>query len=106
MQLTKSFTPNSKTPYLGWRLFSVALMGVMAGSILVSAFFIYDSVYQTLDDANSIVALNSSASLAVINQSVYAKATELVALKNTTSTISKNSRNIFIPVITPSSTKR
>lgn len=106
MPLIKLFTSTAKTPYLAWRLFSIVLMGAMSASVIASVFFIYDSVYQTLGDANSIVALNSNVNLTTINQTVYTKARELVALKNTTNTIDKINRNIFIPVITPSSTTR
>lgn len=104
---SKPLVPPTKMPYLGWRLASLGLTGLMMASIFYSGYFIYTSIYQTLDDANSIVVLNSNVELATINQSVYNKAHDLVVSKTTTSTSSfKITRNIFIPVITPSSTKR
>lgn len=92
------------SPYLGWRLFSIVLIGLMAASVIASTYFIYTTVYRTLDDANTIVVLDSFAVLSTINETNYAKAQALIGEKAVVVTIPHDLRNIFVKI--PSSTPR
>lgn len=92
------------SPYLGWRLFSIVLIGLMLASVIASTYFIYTTVYRTLDDANTIVVLDSFATLSTINEANYAKAQVLIGQKAVVTTIPRDLRNIFISI--PSSSPR
>ncbi len=43
-----------------WRLVSLLVFGFLAGSFLVSSYFVYNHIFHTLDAATTIVALNAS----------------------------------------------
>lgn len=83
------------TAYERWQLITLALFGVLIASIILSAYFTYVYVYRTLDDAQSIVVLSSSASINEINETAFKKASQLLATKNASSTFSSPLRVVF-----------
>ncbi|HLD61069.1 MAG TPA: hypothetical protein VJA27_02980 [Patescibacteria group bacterium] len=86
---------SSPDPYLWWRLITFILVGVMIGSIIVSSYFIYQHIYRTIDDANTIIVLNSNQTIDTINMPTYNKALKAVELKTAVITISLPVRDIF-----------
>lgn len=81
-----------------WRIISYVVIGFVIGSIIVSAAFINRYVYQTLEEANSVVVLKSGPDLDLINDEWYERGSNLIALKNSTSTPLIPARNVFVAV--------
>lgn len=100
----KFFSWHSKTPYQSWHIITFVLFGVLAGSVIVSTYFIYSYVYRTLDDAHSIVVLNSNASVNTVNLPALEKAKQILALKKIPVIFPPGLRNIFIYGNSPNST--
>lgn len=82
-------------PYAKWRLASLALFGVLLSGVIGSFYFIYLNIYRTLDDAHSIIILNSNLSINKVNMESYEQAVRALKLKEKTSGIPKNIRNLF-----------
>lgn len=76
------------------------MIGGMLASIIGSGYFTYVNIYRTLEDANTIVVLNSNEQLDTINMKAYDKTQELVRLKTGTTIIPKQLRHIFVKVST------
>lgn len=95
-------------PYQWWRISTFLMFGLMAGSILMSGFFIYNYTFRTLADAHTIVLLNSETVVNTVNLNNFQKAVAIVNTKTATSTVQDGIRNIFTyPVMstsTPSTT--
>ena len=94
--IKEKFSLRKRAAYLGWRLFSIVVVGIMAGSVIVSSYFIYENIYRTLADANTVVILSSTVGIDAINITEYDNAERFLALKRTPFTISKDARNIFM----------
>ncbi|MBI5729375.1 MAG: hypothetical protein HY983_04030 [Candidatus Magasanikbacteria bacterium] len=98
-------------PYAKWWLASFAFFGILLSSAIASSYFIYLNIFRTLDDAHSIVILNSGLAINSVNMESYQQATRALELKEKTSTIPKNIRDIFsygpeTASSTPTSTKK
>lgn len=102
--LNKTWSFKKIEPYAKWRMASFALFGVLLASIIGSSYFIYSKIYQTLNDANSIIILNSGLSINNVNMESYQQALKALKLKEKTSVIPKNIRDIFSYGQTASST--
>jgi len=94
--IKQKFSLKSRTAYIQRRVLSIVTVGLMAGSILVSGFFIYQNIYRTLSDANVVILLNSAASIDAVDVTEYDKAEQLLALKHTPLAIAANARDIFM----------
>lgn len=86
----------SKGPYQFWRLGTFVLFGIMVGSLLMSGILIYNYTFRALEDAHTIVLLNSDAAVDKVNLDNYNKATGLISLKTVATPIPANLRNIFV----------
>jgi len=102
--LNKNWSFKKIEPYAKWRLASLALFGVLLGSVIGSFYFIYLNIYRTLDDAHNIIILNSNLSINKINMESYRQAALAIKLKEKPSSIPKNIRDIFSYGQTASST--
>lgn len=99
----KNLPFKSDSPFFLWKILSILVIGAMLSCVILSVYFIYTQIYRTLDDANTIVVLNSDLQMDTINMGAFEHAKSLVALKNSTSSFTKPVRNIFlrVPTSTP-----
>lgn len=67
----------------------------MIGSLLMSGFFVYNYTFRSLEDAHTIVLLNTDLVVNNINMENYQKAINLLKLKSTKTEIPNKVRNIF-----------
>lgn len=96
----KNSAPKATGSYLGWRIMSIVVFGAMVGSFIMSSYFIYQYIYRTLEDANSIVVLNSSLGLDTINKPLFLQAKKYLEFKAVHLTAPAKLRNIFVYVST------
>lgn len=82
-------------PYAWWRLSTFAMFGLMAASIIYSGFFVYNYTFQSLEDAHTIVLLNTDSIVNTINVENYNKAVQILNTKNSSTTIPADLRNVF-----------
>jgi hypothetical protein len=92
--------------YQWWSIISYILFGIMAGSLLFSAILVYNYTFRTLEDAHTIVLLNTDTVVNNVNLDMYKRATDAINLKNSPSGVSQTLRNVFSyntssPVIVP-----
>ena len=87
--------PTSEQPFLGWRIASMVLLGLLAACCIVSSFLIYRYVYRTLQDAYVIIELSANPDTEVLNHTLLEQARALIAQKNAASAVPLNLRNIF-----------
>ncbi len=58
---------SSETPYLGWRLLSISVVGVMVVGTIASLWFMYKNIYSTIQNSTVIVSLSDSTSWQTID---------------------------------------
>ena len=85
-----------KNTYQWWRVITFIVFGLMVGSLLMSAIFVYNYTFRTLEDAHTIVLLNTDRVVNNINLDNYQKAVSLIELKSVQLEIPNKIRNIFI----------
>ncbi|MEK7625639.1 MAG: hypothetical protein AAB467_04830 [Patescibacteria group bacterium] len=83
-----------KGTYQWWVIISYLVFGLMAGSLLMSGIFVYNYTFRTLEDAHTIVLLNTDMVVNNINIVNYKKAVDLLKIKSPTP-LPENMRNIF-----------
>lgn len=81
-------------------------MGAMLSTLVISGFFIYNYTFRSLEDAHTIVTLNTDTVVNTVNLDNYQHATQILTAKVTSTTIPANPRNIFVylSTSTPTST--
>jgi len=82
-------------PFLGWRIASIVLVGAMAASIILTGYFMYQNIYRSLDDANTIIVLNAMDGFDSIDLTTFNKAKTQVQLKRDIPPLTARIRNIF-----------
>lgn len=87
--------PAADQPFLGWRIASMALLGVLASSFIGSSYFIYRYVYRTLQDAHVILELSANPDAEALNRRLLEQALRLISQKNTTFVVPRAIRNVF-----------
>lgn len=92
--------------YARWRIVSILIVGIMVGSALYTADFIYKNIYTTLSNANTIIALSSNLGIDAVDVKNYNLAEEKKKEKAESFIWPENLRNVFNYEITPSTTKR
>lgn len=85
------------------------LLGFMIGTLVLSGIAVYNYTFRSLEDAHTIVLLNTDTVANNINIGNYNRAVELVAAKDKEIVIPQNTRNIFsyssaAPITKPSTT--
>jgi hypothetical protein len=86
----------SKNAFQWWGVITYIFLGLMAGSLVMSAFIVYNYTFRTLEDAHTIVLLNTETLVNNVNMDSYNKAVRALDTKNKASNFSSNLRNIFI----------
>ncbi len=101
---------SSKSPYLGWRLASIVVVGVMTLATIGSLWFIYKNIYSTIQDSTVIVLLSVSTSWQTVDLPTFQKIEVRLREKNTPQEWPVPLRNLFsyqeagpaLPTSTPS----
>ncbi len=96
----KNIVLRRPSTYTIWKIFSIILIGIFIGSIIVSSFFIYTHVYRTLSDVNTITILNAATRIDDVNLTGFEKAKKNIEAKIPAITVSKDLRNVFVFVST------
>ncbi len=84
--------------YIGWRILSIVLFGGMLASFIISSYFIYQYIYRALEDANTIIVLNSSLGVDTVNKPLFLQAQKFMEKKATPVKLPTPLRNIFVYV--------
>lgn len=82
-------------PLAWWRVGALLLWGILAGSLGLSSLLIYQSTFQTLNEANSIVVLSATPDLDSIDIEKYELAEAIVDNKTKGPAIPRLVRDIF-----------
>ncbi len=93
--IKEKFLPQSNVAYLGWRVLSIIIIGVLTGSVIMSSYFSYQNIYQTIADANAVVVLSSTVGSDIINIPEYEKAEQFLERKRAPFFFAEGARNIF-----------
>jgi hypothetical protein len=96
----------SKNAFQWWGVITYVFLGLMAGSLVMSAFVVYNYTFRTLEDAHTIVLLNTETLVNNVNMDSYNKAVRALETKNKASNFNNKLRNIFTfgQIETPSTT--
>lgn len=114
-QLGDLFKKNLKTTnrYTAWRLASICTVGILGLVIIITIYFIYNNIYNTLSNSNAILILSSSPQSDTIDIEAYTQAKKTISKKEQTIIIPNDLRNIFIygqtrpiPINSVTSTKK
>ena len=102
-----NFLP-TKSRYQSWRILSIIIVGLATATAIITAYFIYQNIFRTLENANAVVILSSNLNIDVIDTKAYNQTEELIKDKNTLFVWPTNTRNIFSYQVTNyvTSTKR
>lgn len=84
-----------KGTYQWWRVITFLAVGLMAGSLLMSAIFVYNYTFRTLEDAHTIVLLNTDMVVNNVNLENYQKAASLIEAKSAQLAVPNKVRNMF-----------
>ena len=93
--LNKKIELDLNNTYQWWRVITFLVFGLMAGSLLMSSIFVYNYTFRTLEDAHTIVLLNTDMIANNINLENYQKAVTMVNSKSELLTVPSKIRNIF-----------
>lgn len=93
--LTTKPPAGGKNLLLTWKLLSWLLWGALLAGIIGSLYFVYFYIYQTLDEANSVVVLNIDSGVYTIDIDNYDLAKKKIDLKLQLPVLPANLRNIF-----------
>jgi hypothetical protein len=101
----------SKGRFFYWRIINLLIGGILAGGIMLTFYFIQQSIFSAIANANAIVSLQSSANLDIIDLPAFEQATKNIALKSVKIKIEPDIRNIFVyggsqSITAPSSSKQ
>lgn len=84
-----------KRPITGWKLWTL-LMGLTTVTIIgVLFYFIYNNIYLTIANANTVYFLQANNEVNNVDMAAYQKAKDRLKIKTNTPPPPKNLRNIF-----------
>ncbi|MFA6105623.1 MAG: hypothetical protein WC725_03470 [Patescibacteria group bacterium] len=106
--LSQKVKISMKNQFQWWSIITYLMFGLMIGSLLLSSIIIYNYTFRTLEDAHTIVLLNTDTVVNNVNLDMYKRAVDAIKLKSTRSEIDRNLRNIFVfntssPAVVPAS---
>lgn len=81
--------------YTIWRVTSILTAGFLGAATILTVYFIYSNIYNTLSNSNAILILSSNVPNDIIDLQTYEKAKEAIANKNQVPVVPNNLRNIF-----------
>ena len=93
--LKPSVNFGTKNIFQWWAIITYLFLGLMAGSIIMSAIFVYNYTFRTLEDAHTIVLLNTETLVNNVNMDAYHKAIKALGVKNNLDNQKPSTRNIF-----------
>lgn len=96
MLVSNNHNPLPKTKYSLWRLIYILVLGLLAATILLTSYFIYQTIYIGIANANAIVASETALSMYNLDIVSYEKNLALINQKKQLGGFPANSRNIFI----------
>jgi hypothetical protein len=67
--------------YQWWGIITYVMFGIMFGSVLFSSILIYNYTFRTLEDAHTIVLLNTDSMVNNVNLDMYKKAVNAINMK-------------------------
>lgn len=67
-----------------WRALSIAVVGGMVATALLIAYFMYQHIYATITNSNSVIALSSDLHVLSVKTETFEKAEKLLELKAAT----------------------
>jgi len=102
----KKLAPPDKNNYLGWRIASILTAGLITLALMLTAFFVYNNIYNTLANACSIINLNSELGMDIVDMDNFYKTAGIIDAKKKLTPIPPTVRNIFTYYSTPSSTTK
>lgn len=85
-----------KGRFLYWRVINLLIGGLLAGGAMLTFYFIQQSIFSAIANANAIVSLKSSVNLDFIDLPGFEQATKNIGLKSAKIKIEPNIRNIFV----------
>jgi|GEM_PF-2731950 hypothetical protein len=85
----------SLSRYQWWRLSAILMFGLMFSAFFATSYFLYNFIFSKLEDAHTIILLNSEAPTDTINMDNYQKARAYIDLKNSSLPLVFPIRNIF-----------
>jgi len=94
-EIWKKLAPAEKDNYLGWRLASIVIAGIIILAGITTAGFVYQNIYSTLSNTYSIFVLSSELGMDIVDMNSYQKTATIIANKKTVTVIPENIRNIF-----------
>lgn len=103
-EIWKRFDTERQSKYLGWKIASIIVAGMIVLSALLTAGFIYQNIYSTISNSYSIFVLSSELGMDTVDMDMYNKTNNVITAKQTPTEIPADIRNIFNFVDTTSST--
>ncbi len=91
--IKKLFKPSGH--YATWRILSICAVGLIMASTLFVGFFVYQNIYTTIANTNTIIILESGLSVDAIDAKAYNQVEEKLKLKKTPFSWPEKIRNIF-----------
>ncbi len=81
--------------YTIWRLCYILVFGLLISSVLLTGYFIYQTIYIGIANSNAIIATNATLHTYSLDIATYTKSLIAIQQKRQLEGFSKSSRNIF-----------
>lgn len=93
--LTKKTFGLKNSPEHFWHILLYGVAGILVGGIMFASFFMYQYIYQTLDNATAVVILSANSGFNTIDLAAFHRAEATLALKQTALIAPATVRTIF-----------
>jgi len=87
--------PNKKEKIKLKPLTTILTLGIMAGALLYTFYFIYNNIYTTLNNARTIFILNNELQMETLDIKSFYEMEKIIESKNNQQALPKEIRNIF-----------
>jgi hypothetical protein len=81
--------------YRWWRIIAILTFGILMAAFLATTFFLYTYIFRRLEDAHTIVMLDTVQQSDTLNLNNYQKAVSLLSLKTSSTPFVFPLRNVF-----------
>lgn len=78
-----------------WRIFYLLILGLLAGGVMFTFYFIYQNIYNTLTNTRVIIAIKSDMNWFSLDLEAYERAKSMIEQKKSKNEIPTNLKNIF-----------
>lgn len=89
-------TAYSSTAYMWWRVSTIGILGILAGSAIACLAFAYNYMFRTLDNTESVIQLTTEVPIMKVDIPQYQAALNIVNLKNEQVIFPSRLRNVFV----------